>query len=351
MIYTDKNYKNYEMISKHFRCSIWGEIHVSPIALQIIDSWEFQRLHYIRQTGFSYKVFPSSTTSRFEHSLGVYHVTRKIIDHVQTNIPESLKISDWKKELICIVGLVHDLGHGAFSHLFDTLLENCRTTMIPKKHEDRSCIIFKRIVKKYSIGLSGDDVEWVCERISNPPNEMWYDTLVCNPYSSFDTDKVDYLIRDARHFGIVSSFDIHRILENIRIIDGQLCFCDRVFLDVKKMFKMRDEMHRSIYRHPTTQKFDKFLLSKLRRHDFSQLSLDSFLELYDSRLLEMLHPDERIEMETRTWTQFSDVLDSNVYFDNQTQMAMKNMKWFQRKNPSVSFFMDQLTSNVGGNCV
>ena len=86
-------------------------------------------------------------------------------------------------------------------------------------------------------------------------------------------------------------------------------------------------------------------------HDFSQLSLDSFLELYDSRLLEMLHPDERIEMETRTWTQFSDVLDSNVYFDNQTQMAMKNMKWFQRKNPSVSFFMDQLTSNVGGNCV
>ena len=60
MIYTDKNYKNYEMISKHFRCSIWGEIHVSPVALQIIDSWEFQRLHYIRQTGFSYKVFPSS---------------------------------------------------------------------------------------------------------------------------------------------------------------------------------------------------------------------------------------------------------------------------------------------------
>ena len=71
---------------KNFRCSIWGDIEVSQLALSIIDTWEFQRLHYIKQTSLAYKVFPTATSSRFEHSLGVYHITKVIIEHLEKDI-------------------------------------------------------------------------------------------------------------------------------------------------------------------------------------------------------------------------------------------------------------------------
>ena len=66
---------------KHFRDSIWGEIILSNLAVSIIDTRHFQHLHHIRQTGAAYKVFPSANTTRFEHSIGVYHIT-KMIEHL-----------------------------------------------------------------------------------------------------------------------------------------------------------------------------------------------------------------------------------------------------------------------------
>ena len=69
------------------------------------------------------------------------------------------------------------------------------------------------------------------------------------------TDKLDYLIRDARHFGFHCGFDFNRIIQNMKIIQNKLCFYDRVYSDVEKLFNTREEMHRSIYRHPTIEKF------------------------------------------------------------------------------------------------
>ena len=85
---------------KHFRCSVWGEIKVSNLALSIIDTFELQRLHHIKTTGFAYKVFPCATSSRFEHSIGVYHVTKSIIDHVELELSCDDKMSSRQKELM-----------------------------------------------------------------------------------------------------------------------------------------------------------------------------------------------------------------------------------------------------------
>ena len=120
-----------------------------PLALSVIDTWEFQRMHYIRQTGFAYKVFSTATSSRFEHSIGVYHITRFILRSLEVSLPIEQRLSDRQKEIITITGLVHDLGHGPFSHLFDEFL---KTKTSPKEqiaitHEQRSCDIFRRIKK------------------------------------------------------------------------------------------------------------------------------------------------------------------------------------------------------------
>ncbi len=325
---------------KHFRCSVWGEIEVSELALSIIDTWEMQRLHYIKQTGFAYKVFPTATSSRFEHSIGVYHVTKEIILVLEKNMPFSERLPERKKELISIVSLIHDLGHGPYSHLFDTFLENYPNPGISKEHETRSCDIFRQMVPKYHLQFSKDEVNWICNRILCPPYDMWYDTLVYNPYSSFDTDKLDYLIRDAKHFGYQCSFDFDRIMKNIRIIHDRLCFCERIQNNVEQLFTMRDDMHQSIYRHPTIQKFDEKFLTMLTHSNIVLESMDDFLQLTDQSILDRIPWKERISFETRQWPEFA-TQKSIHYSDFQKKLAMENLPWFSRKNPTKYFFRSE----------
>ena len=324
---------------KNFRCSIWGDIEVSPLALSIIDTWEFQRLHYIKQTGFAYKIFPSATSSRFEHSIGVYHITKYIINHLQKNIDCQDQLSERDVDLISIIGLVHDLGHGPFSHTFDYWLKTQNNTIIPRDHEERSVLILKQVALKYKIDITKEEVEWICTRITNPPNEKWYDTLVCNPYSSFDTDKLDYLIRDARHFGFHCGFDFNRIIQNMKIIQNKLCFCDRVYSDVEKLFNTREEMHRSIYRHPTIEKFQDHFLHLLNTSNYTIASLEDFLNLNDVILLHKIPFHSRMELETRRWKNFHAMRAKVVFHDNQKKKALQNILWYKRKEPTKFFLI------------
>lgn len=324
---------------KNFRCSIWGDIEVSPLALSIIDTWEFQRLHYIKQTGFAYKIFPTATSSRFEHSIGVYHITKYIINHLQKNIDCHDQLSERDVDLISIIGLVHDLGHGPFSHTFDYWLKMQKNIIIPQDHEERSVSILRYIAQKYKIDITKEEVEWICTRITNPPNEKWYDTLVCNPYSSFDTDKLDYLIRDARHFGFHCGFDFNRIIQNMKIIKNKVCFCDRVYGDVEKLFNTREEMHRSIYRHPTIEKFQEQFLHLLNLSKYKIASLEEFLNLNDVILLQKIPLHSRMELETRRWENFHTTRTNAVFHDNQKEKALQNILWYKRKEPTKYFLI------------
>lgn len=324
---------------KHFRCSVWGEIKVSDLALSIIDTFEFQRLHYIKQTGLAYKVFPTATSSRFEHSLGVYHVTKSIINHVELELSCDDKMSSRQKELTGIIGLLHDIGHGPFSHMFDDFLEEQDNTSILKKHEERSCLLFRQMVKKYNLDFSDQEVDWITERILSPPNDHWYDTLVSNPYSSFDTDKIDYLIRDCKHFGITLNFDWNRILQNIRIIDNKLCFCEKIYNEIENVFLLREQMHSSIYRHPTIEKFQQFLLNYMKQNPsyFVIKNMDDFVKWNDVSIFFHIPFDIWKQLECRMWKSFHEPQEIIKYSDKQMENAMKNTLWYKRSNPNISF--------------
>ena len=230
------------------------------------------------------------------------------------------------------------------SHLFDEFL---KTKTSPKEqiaitHEQRSCDIFRRIVREYNLDFSVEEVDWICEHITSPPNDMWYDTLVCNPYSSFDTDKLDYLIRDTKHFGLVCSFDIHRIIQNMRIIDNKVCFCERVEDDIRNMFSLREQLHQSIYRHPTIQKFDSFFLSVLTMIRFECRSMDDFLQLQDVSVLMMFPFSIRKQFECRKWESFHEQTYTTNYKDNQKDVALSNLLWFRRKSPHLYFTLEKV---------
>ena len=98
--------------------NIHGYISIDSIACSIIDTPIFQRLRNIHQTGVLYLVFPTATHTRFEHSIGTYHLATQLITNISNKQPE-LNITTEIIKLVGIAGLCHDLGHLMFSHLFD----------------------------------------------------------------------------------------------------------------------------------------------------------------------------------------------------------------------------------------
>ena len=115
---------------------IHGNIVIDDIAKRIIDTEEFQRLRNIKQLGCCNFVFPGAVHTRFEHSIGVYHLAKKYIDLLNVN---NQYFTKRERECISVAGLIHDIGHGPYSHLFDDLFPT------DKNHEYRSGELFKHM--------------------------------------------------------------------------------------------------------------------------------------------------------------------------------------------------------------
>ena len=198
-------------------CEQYGNIDVDPLACQIIQTPEFQRLHLIRQTGFAFLVFPSATHSRFAHSLGVYHLARQCIENLH-DLHGSEVVTATHRRLIPIAGLCHDLGHGPFSHVFETMVKQHQARWC---HEDQSTRLFRRLV---GLSLSPEDVDFVssCIHPSQDESRLWQYQIVTNLHSGIDVDKLDYLNRDARAFGLPQPICISQILRGMRIKDDEI---------------------------------------------------------------------------------------------------------------------------------
>ena len=131
---------------KTFYCPIHKDMKFEKELLQFIDTYEFQRLRNIKQLGVCYYVFPGASHNRFEHSLGVAHLSFKMIKGLQTRQPE-LNISDRTCILIKIAGLLHDIGHVCFSHFFDNIfLDKFAKDHKYQHHESRSCAIIEYMI-------------------------------------------------------------------------------------------------------------------------------------------------------------------------------------------------------------
>ena len=115
---TELNDSNAAARSPVFNDSVYGHVELSPLSKAVMDTAIFQRLRDITQLGGVYYVFPAAASRRFEHSIGVAHLAQMLIRRIRTHQPE-LNISMQDELCVEIAGLVHDLGHGPFSHLFD----------------------------------------------------------------------------------------------------------------------------------------------------------------------------------------------------------------------------------------
>ena len=181
---------------------VHGYVEVEDFALALLDSPPLQRLRYIRQLGFSYLVYPGANHTRFEHSLG----TMYLADVACTNF----RLPDDERTLVVTAALLHDIGHGPFSHASEPLLEE----YLHRTHDDISGIVHEQAGNiLQELGIDADEV---CDIVKGEH------PLAGIIHGELDVDRMDYLLRDAYYTGApYGTVDAQRLIRNmIRTEDG-----------------------------------------------------------------------------------------------------------------------------------
>ena len=239
---------------------IYGFIKIPELCLNFINVTEFQRLRNIKQLGAVYFIYPSAVHTRFEHSIGVMHLCGKLIDVLIYN---NVKVSNRDKELVQLAGLYHDIGHIAFSHMIDVMLENNGYD----NHEVRSCKLLEIVNNRLGL-LSKDEVKKVQDIIlgdfSNKSNKFLYQ-VVHNNVCGIDMDRLDYLQRDSYHTGL-PGFQPDYLINCVRVKDDTLSFLEKGREEIYLMFQTRRRFLVSVCRHKSVLMVEreiKSVISKL----------------------------------------------------------------------------------------
>ena len=338
---------------KTFYDPVHGYMDVSALALQFIDTPEFQRLRNIKQLGASYYVFPGACHNRFEHSLGVYHLTREFTTHLQ-----GITLSERDIELISLAGLLHDIGHGPFSHVFDFYLETIAEEQggiqhdPSYHHEYRSTCIVRDLVKRYRILLEPEETDLICYYIypENTPPKLEVtrkitvlSQVVSNPINHVDVDKFDYILRDNHYLGTSTHFQLNRLIKKARVINDQICFIDKDVSTLYNMFQARYNMHRFVYNHPVTKAIEFMLLDIMRHLDLKEhLRIPAFYELTDYTVLYQHKTELLKRLERRRIYRYIFEFDhcpERTYFDSNFFKQAKELGVNLEKNDLRIHFM------------
>lgn len=236
------------------RDAIHDYIHVDHLIIwRLINSKEMQRLRRIKQLGGTYQVFQSAEHSRFVHSLGVYQVVRRMLEtECLTNA-----LSDYDKLCVMCAGLLHDIGHGPFSHSFEGVFE--------ENHEDMTVrmILEKSEVHDILVSLYKQLPQDVASIIQHThPNRI----LIQMVSSQLDADRMDYLLRDSYMSGTTyGHFDMSRILRTMRIRDGKIVYKESGVQAIENYILARYHMYWQVYYHPTARSYEHLLQSVFQR--------------------------------------------------------------------------------------
>ncbi len=237
-------------ISKIFNDPVYGFITVSDrLILQLIDHPYFQRLSRISQVGLSHFVYPGAHHTRFHHALGALHLMHQALDGLRA---KGVSISEEEYRAAQIAILLHDIGHGPFSHtLENTILEGV-------DHESLSL----EIMKLLNVQFNGE-LEAAIAIFTGSYQKQFLHQLVS---SQLDIDRLDYLMRDSFYTGVAEGvIGSERIIKMMQVIDDQLVIEEKGIYSLEKFLIARRLMYWQVYLHKTVLSAELLLMLIMQR--------------------------------------------------------------------------------------
>ncbi len=259
---------------------VHGYFYLSSVEKEIVDSREFQRLRRIRQLSSAYLTYPSAQHTRFEHSLGTMHLAGK----VGLSLKNKGYISSDKVKLLRLAALLHDIGHGPFSHLFEEII----ALKSNATHEDIGKMIIKERFKD-TLAKHGYTVDEVSELAFGESDEQYLNEVISG---SLSVDLMDYLLRDSyftgAHYGRI---DAERIISSLEVCNNRLALDKAALNSFESLLIARYQMFKAVYFHKTVRAAEIMLLKAMQLADehmhltSAYNNLEEYLKLTDDYVL------------------------------------------------------------------
>lgn len=293
---------------------IYGFIRIpNSLIFDIIEHPSFQRLRRVSQMGFSNLVYPGANHTRFHHALGCLHLMQKAINVLRV---KGINISKEEENALCIAILLHDIGHGPFSHA----LEHSIVTGIT--HEEISLKYMKQLNKEFEGKL-----DLAIEIFTGKYHRLFLQQLIS---SQLDIDRLDYLKRDSFYTGVAEgNISSDRLIAMMNVVDDELVIEKKGIYSVEKFLIARRLMYWQVYLHKTSLGAEYMLVKVLKRAKelaeknielFCSSSLHHFLynktnqDNFDTRTLDLFSKldDYDLLSAIKEWTNHSDKIISNL---------------------------------------
>ncbi len=247
---------------------VHGYVYITESEKEVMDSYPMQRLRRLRQLAGSEYVYPGANHTRFEHCIGVMYLAGKVLE----NPSISRVVSDEEAEVARIAALLHDVGHGPFSHVFEHLL----LRDLDQTHEDiTSWLVEKSEVgeKLSKMGYNPTEVGKLAVGKLHKPKKAFLDQVIS---SAVDVDKQDFIVRDTFHTGAEYGFiDVFRLIHALDVLGENLAVEVGALSALESFVIARIESFKSIYFHRVGRAAQIMLATAMEKAN-EELGLTSF---------------------------------------------------------------------------
>ena len=324
------------------RDPVHGYIKVTEEERTIIDSLFLQRLRRIHQLAGAYMVYPGGVHTRFEHVLGTMHVAGLIAE----SIANKVGLHREQIQEIRIAALLHDVGHGPYSHLFEEVL----TEKTGLTHED----ISQRVVLESDIkdileknGISSKKMSQLC--VGKLKNHPFMNEIISGGLSA---DIMDYLLRDSYFTGVeYGKVDIHRVIDSLDVLDDHLVLDQAALYAFEALLIARYEMFKAVYFHRTVRAAELMLAhsmaladEELRLTDISRIG--RYLKLTDEVVFEDLMSLDATNQNLRLAKQLAEDYNRRRLVKCVFEKVMQRKDRVVEQIFSQKRFRNQLTSDI-----